>query len=88
MGGRAVECTGLEIRQSRKRFVGSNPTPSANLSFIFESLAQIMAALPPFDPPSDKASGGSRTELTLIRRQLKIQRIKQTLNVSAKLPNV
>jgi hypothetical protein len=47
-----------------------------------------MAALPPFDPPSDKASGGSRTELTLIRRQLKIQRIKQTLNVSAKLPNV
>jgi hypothetical protein len=29
MGGRAVECTGLEIRQSRKRFVGSNPTPSA-----------------------------------------------------------
>jgi hypothetical protein len=25
-----VECTGLEIRQSRKRFVGSNPTPSAN----------------------------------------------------------
>ena len=31
MGGRAVECTGLEIRQSRKRFVGSNPTPSARL---------------------------------------------------------
>ena len=29
MGGRAVECTGLEIRQSCKRFVGSNPTPSA-----------------------------------------------------------
>ena len=32
MGGRAVECTGLEIRQSRKRFVGSNPTPSASNS--------------------------------------------------------
>ena len=30
MGGRAVECTGLEIRQGRKSFVGSNPTPSAN----------------------------------------------------------
>jgi hypothetical protein len=29
MGGRAVECTGLEIRQGRKSFVGSNPTPSA-----------------------------------------------------------
>jgi hypothetical protein len=32
MGGRAVECTGLEIRQSCKRFVGSNPTPSATPS--------------------------------------------------------
>jgi hypothetical protein len=32
MGGRAVECTGLEIRQGRKSFVGSNPTPSANRS--------------------------------------------------------
>ena len=30
MGGRAVECTGLENRQSRKRLVGSNPTPSAS----------------------------------------------------------
>ena len=29
MGGRAVECTGLENRQRRKSFVGSNPTPSA-----------------------------------------------------------
>src|SRR5690606_13641991 len=28
-GGRAVECTGLENRQERKLFVGSNPTPSA-----------------------------------------------------------
>ena len=28
MGGRAVECTGLENRQRRKSFVGSNPTPS------------------------------------------------------------
>ena len=28
-GGRAVECTGLENRQSRKWLVGSNPTPSA-----------------------------------------------------------
>ncbi len=30
MGGRAVEGTGLENRQGRKPFVGSNPTPSAN----------------------------------------------------------
>src|SRR6185295_10668195 len=29
MGGRAVEGTGLENRQGRKSFVGSNPTPSA-----------------------------------------------------------
>lgn len=29
MGGRAVEGTGLENRQTWKRFVGSNPTPSA-----------------------------------------------------------
>jgi 5'-nucleotidase / UDP-sugar diphosphatase len=29
MGGRAVEGTGLENRQTCKRFVGSNPTPSA-----------------------------------------------------------
>ena len=29
MGGRAVEGTGLENRQARKRLVGSNPTPSA-----------------------------------------------------------
>ena len=30
MGGRAVEGTGLENRQGRKSFVGSNPTPSAS----------------------------------------------------------
>jgi hypothetical protein len=30
-GGRAVHCTGLENRQRRKSFVGSNPTPSAIL---------------------------------------------------------
>src|SRR5262245_39626377 len=29
MGGRAVDCTGLENRQARKRFGGSNPSPSA-----------------------------------------------------------
>jgi hypothetical protein len=29
MGGRVVEGTGLENRQGRKSFVGSNPTPSA-----------------------------------------------------------
>ena len=29
MGGRAVEGTGLENRQTRKGLVGSNPTPSA-----------------------------------------------------------
>ena len=33
MGGRVVEGTGLENRQARKRLVGSNPTPSANLSY-------------------------------------------------------
>jgi hypothetical protein len=29
MGGRAVEGTGLENRQTRKRLEGSNPSPSA-----------------------------------------------------------
>ena len=29
MGGRAVECTGLEIRRPFTGSVGSNPTPSA-----------------------------------------------------------
>ena len=29
MGGRAVEGTGLENRQTGNRLVGSNPTPSA-----------------------------------------------------------
>src|SRR5258706_11945830 len=39
MGGRAVECTGLEIRRGRKSSVGSNPTPSAsNISQLFEFL--------------------------------------------------
>ena len=32
MGGRAVEGTGLENRQARERFVGSNPTPSATIN--------------------------------------------------------
>ena len=31
MGGRAVECTGLENRQGCEPFVGSNPTPSAKV---------------------------------------------------------
>ena len=31
MGGRAVECTGLENRSCRKATVGSNPTPSARV---------------------------------------------------------
>ena len=30
MGGRAVEGTGLENRQTGNRLVGSNPTPSAS----------------------------------------------------------
>lgn len=34
MGGRVVECTGLENRQGCKPFVGSNPTPSANYLFF------------------------------------------------------
>ncbi len=33
MGGRVVEGTGLENRQGRKSFVGSNPTPSARNVF-------------------------------------------------------
>jgi hypothetical protein len=34
MGGRAVEGTGLENRQTLTGLVGSNPTPSASLSFV------------------------------------------------------
>ena len=34
MGGRVVEGTGLENRQGRKSFVGSNPTPSAKFMFL------------------------------------------------------
>jgi hypothetical protein len=33
MGGRAVEGTGLENRQARKRLEGSNPSPSANFQY-------------------------------------------------------
>ena len=33
MGGRAVEGTGLENQQARKRLVGSNPTSSAIAGF-------------------------------------------------------
>jgi hypothetical protein len=36
MGGRVVEGTGLENRQTRKRLEGSNPSPSA--SFLANSL--------------------------------------------------
>ena len=35
MGARVVEGTGLENRQTCKRLVGSNPTPSANIIFAF-----------------------------------------------------
>ena len=35
MGARVVEGTGLENRQGCKLFVGSNPTPSANLLAYF-----------------------------------------------------
>src|SRR3990172_4404754 len=34
MGGRVVEGTGLENRQTRKRLEGSNPSPSANSAFF------------------------------------------------------
>src|ERR1700678_2045860 len=34
MGGRAVEGTGLENRQTRKGLVGSNPTPSTKSPFV------------------------------------------------------
>ena len=33
MGGRAVDCSGLENRRARKGTVSSNLTPSANLFF-------------------------------------------------------
>ena len=39
MGGRAVECTGLENRQRRKAFVGSNPTPSAKMMGFFRMMS-------------------------------------------------
>jgi hypothetical protein len=37
MGGRVVEGTGLENRQTRKRLEGSNPSPSAILPDILLS---------------------------------------------------
>ena len=46
MGGRVVECTGLEIRQGRKSFVGSNPTPSARYRKI-SVIVPFPIVLPP-----------------------------------------
>ena len=43
MGGRAVECTGLENRQRRKSFVGSNPTPSVLVVAGFRGLSFLSA---------------------------------------------
>ena len=39
MGGRVVECTGLENRQRGNSFVGSNPTSSASFMVSFPGIA-------------------------------------------------
>ena len=39
-----VERGGLENRCARKRTVGSNPTPSAKLRYIFQKLAVLFGA--------------------------------------------
>ena len=48
MGGRVVEGTGLENRQTRKRLEGSNPSPSANYCPAFSAglfVAEVPLAL-------------------------------------------
>ena len=42
MGGRAVDCTGLENQQARKRFGGSNPSPSAKCQAFLRLLWQML----------------------------------------------
>ena len=44
MGGRAVEGTGLENRQTRKGLVGSNPTPST-IRDSFGRIASVRAVV-------------------------------------------
>jgi hypothetical protein len=65
MGGRVVEGTGLENRQTRKRLEGSNPSPSAKSrakllknSGYFLSLRLIPSLYPPStqDPYSLRTS--------------------------------
>ena len=54
-GGRAVEGTGLENRQARKRLVGSNPTPTANsfdLGFQINGLGKMLVPTHPQTHPS------------------------------------
>ena len=41
MGGRAVEGTGLENRQTGDRLVGSNPTPSARNRYFATVFVQM-----------------------------------------------
>jgi hypothetical protein len=60
MGGRAVECTGLEIRQSRKRFVGSNPTPSARNRGAFRLLRPVPRSTGPLRESASQARRCSR----------------------------
>jgi hypothetical protein len=46
MGGRAVEGTGLENRQTLAGLVGSNPTSSANTSIYNNQLAKFLLIAP------------------------------------------
>jgi hypothetical protein len=43
-GGRVVDCTGLENRQCRKAFEGSNPSPSAQKIGISKKNAGVVTA--------------------------------------------
>jgi hypothetical protein len=43
MGGRVVEGTGLENRQTRKRLEGSNPSPSTSLTVPFDAISSAPA---------------------------------------------
>ena len=51
MGGRAVEGTGLENRQTLAGLVGSNPTPSAINISENNVLYNVLMPAPSFFPP-------------------------------------
>ena len=61
MGGRVVEGTGLENRQTRKRLEGSNPSPSAILlratrfAGLAEGIASGNPSAPRYPSPSIRA---------------------------------